>query len=137
MFRKYISFFQVRDRGGIGSYLLLLFYLLECVQTSTYNYHLLRFWCYFPISNLNPPLSAVWFTFLVVRGSGRGGNVVPLGQSIGVPNTELLSGRDFSQHAVENLQTEKKGKSGEDEVLQKGPEANKRLQTPPSVAEWR
>ena len=47
---------------------------------------------------------AAWsFTFLVVSGSGGGGDVVPLGQSVGVPNTELLSCRDFSQHSVENL----------------------------------
>lgn len=38
-----------------------------------------------------------------MRGSGRGGDVVPLGQSVGVPNTELLSCGDFSQHPVENL----------------------------------
>ena len=45
-----------------------------------------------------------------MRGSGRGRDVVPLGQSVGVPNAELLSCRDFSQHAVENLQTERKKK---------------------------
>lgn len=42
-----------------------------------------------------------------MRGGGRGGDVVPLGQSVGVPNTELLSCRDFSQHAVENLKRER------------------------------
>lgn len=45
----------------------------------------------------------IFFTFLIVGGSGRGGDVVPLGQSVGVPDTELLSSRDFSQDAVENL----------------------------------
>lgn len=43
-----------------------------------------------------------------MRWGGCGGNVVPLGQSVGVPDRELLSSRDFSQHTVENLQVEKK-----------------------------
>lgn len=40
-----------------------------------------------------------------MRGGGRGGDVEPLGQSVGVPDTELLSCRDFPQHAVEDLHT--------------------------------
>lgn len=39
-----------------------------------------------------------------MRGSRCGGDVVPLRQSAAVPDTELLSCRDFSQHAVENLE---------------------------------
>lgn len=43
-----------------------------------------------------------------MRRGGCGGNVVPLGQGVGVPDRELLSSRDFSQHTVENLEVEKK-----------------------------
>lgn len=60
------------------------------------------------LSTLAAPLSADSFTFLVVRGSGRDGDVVPLGQSVGVPHTKLLSCGDFSQHAVENLKKKQK-----------------------------
>lgn len=54
-------------------------------------------------------LFVVSFTFFVVCGGGRGGDVVPLGQSVRVPNAEFLSCWDLSQSAVENLQMYDKG----------------------------
>lgn len=55
-------------------------------------------------------LQIVSFTFLVVRGGGRDGNVIPLGQSVGIPNKELLTSGDFPQNPVENLQFQNKKK---------------------------
>ena len=37
---------------------------------------------------------------------GTGGDVIPLGQGVGVPHTQLLARRDLPQHPIEDLQNQ-------------------------------